>query len=293
MRRSISDGAIRPLWTCPRRILLLARDRDQRSRTVVLGHSPPRASKKRDSQQEQRLPNFTGRTSERKKTSTHDINSEATKRCDPSAAFRRYAPPLAPGTTDRSDALCFSAWGEGLFLIIQTATVAALTLHYGASAQQAALFVGTFVGITSALMGGLVPVSYLWTMQVFNVPIIVIGKVASAGRIWPVGFQLVHTVSDHSTTVADSTSTTIAGTTLLIISKVVWLFSPNTIRPPAAAAPPPPPPLPPPAAPLPLSVLSLLSGTIRATISASAGRIWPVGFQLVHTVSDHSTTCCG
>nr|CAD7259911.1 unnamed protein product [Timema shepardi] len=71
------------------------------------------------------------------------------------------------------------AWGEGLFLIIQTATVAALTLHYGASAQQAVLFVGTFVGITSALMGGLVPVSYLWTMQVFNVPIIVIGKQAS------------------------------------------------------------------------------------------------------------------
>nr|CAD7263428.1 unnamed protein product [Timema shepardi] len=58
-----------------------------------------KASKKRDSQQEQRLPNFTGRTSMRKKTSTHDINSKTTKRCDPSAAFRRYAPPLASGTT--------------------------------------------------------------------------------------------------------------------------------------------------------------------------------------------------
>nr|CAD7567659.1 unnamed protein product [Timema californicum] len=57
------------------------------------------ASKKRDSQQEQCLPNFTGRTSMRKRTSTHDINSKTTKRCDPSAAFRRYAPPLASGTT--------------------------------------------------------------------------------------------------------------------------------------------------------------------------------------------------
>nr|CAD7572985.1 unnamed protein product [Timema californicum] len=57
------------------------------------------ASKKRDSQQDQRLPNFTGRTSMRKRTSTHDINSKTTKRCDPSAAFRRYAPPLASGTT--------------------------------------------------------------------------------------------------------------------------------------------------------------------------------------------------
>nr|CAD7266177.1 unnamed protein product [Timema shepardi] len=58
-----------------------------------------RHQKKRDSQQEQRLPNFTGRTSMRKRTSTHDINSKTTKRCDPSAAFRRYAPPLASGTT--------------------------------------------------------------------------------------------------------------------------------------------------------------------------------------------------
>nr|CAD7578249.1 unnamed protein product [Timema californicum] len=64
-----------------------------------IGNYCYKTSKKRDSQQEQRLPNFTGRTSMRKRTSTHDINSKTTKRCDPSAAFRRYAPPLASGTT--------------------------------------------------------------------------------------------------------------------------------------------------------------------------------------------------
>nr|CAD7397885.1 unnamed protein product [Timema poppensis] len=48
------------------------------------------------------LPNFTNRTSERKRTSTHDNNIETSKSDDPSAAFCHYAPPPVSRTTGTS-----------------------------------------------------------------------------------------------------------------------------------------------------------------------------------------------
>lgn len=73
--------------------------------------------------------------------------------------------------------LLFSAWGEGTFLAIQTAIIAALVLHYGKASAKAAVFLATYVGIVSALISGYTPTDVLWTMQAINVPIILSAKV--------------------------------------------------------------------------------------------------------------------
>ncbi|XP_075992014.1 mannose-P-dolichol utilization defect 1 protein homolog [Anticarsia gemmatalis] len=70
----------------------------------------------------------------------------------------------------------FSAWGEGTFLAIQTAIIAALVLHYGGATATAALFLASYVGLVSVLVSGFTPTDVLWTMQAVNVPIIVIAK---------------------------------------------------------------------------------------------------------------------
>lgn len=70
----------------------------------------------------------------------------------------------------------FSAWGEGLFLTLQTALIGVLVLHYSNRVREAACFVSIFSTLLYALMGGHAPVELLWSMQVVNVPIIVVGK---------------------------------------------------------------------------------------------------------------------
>ncbi|XP_059059322.1 mannose-P-dolichol utilization defect 1 protein homolog [Achroia grisella] len=70
----------------------------------------------------------------------------------------------------------FSAWGEGTFLAIQTAIIAALVLHYGGGAGRAAVFLATYVGLVSALVSGFTPTDILWSMQAATVPIILIAK---------------------------------------------------------------------------------------------------------------------
>lgn len=50
-------------------------------------------------------------------------------------------------------------------------------LHYGGGSGKAALFLATYVGIVSALVGGYTPKEVLWNMQAINIPIIVLAKV--------------------------------------------------------------------------------------------------------------------
>lgn len=74
----------------------------------------------------------------------------------------------------------FSAWGDGLFLAFQTATIAALVLHYGGAPTKSAIFVAAYASIVYVLMGGLTPIEYLWSAQALNVPILFIGKMMQA-----------------------------------------------------------------------------------------------------------------
>lgn len=74
----------------------------------------------------------------------------------------------------------FSAWGDGTFLAIQTATIAALILFYGGSVVKSVLFVIAYLSACFVLMGGLTPVQYLWSMQALNIPILIVGKLSQA-----------------------------------------------------------------------------------------------------------------
>ncbi|CAG9121403.1 unnamed protein product [Plutella xylostella] len=70
----------------------------------------------------------------------------------------------------------FSAWGEGVFLAIQTSIIAALVIHYGGASTKAFMFLATYVGAISALLSGYTPVHVLWSMQAMTVPIVFIAK---------------------------------------------------------------------------------------------------------------------
>ncbi|KAK7790786.1 hypothetical protein R5R35_009498 [Gryllus longicercus] len=70
----------------------------------------------------------------------------------------------------------FSAWGEGLFLALQTAVIAALVLLFSGSSARAAAFVASYVALLFVLLSGVTPVDVLWSLQALNVPIVVAGK---------------------------------------------------------------------------------------------------------------------
>lgn len=73
--------------------------------------------------------------------------------------------------------MCFSAWGEGTFLAIQTALIGALVLYYGGSSGKASVFLASYVGLVAVLISEFTPEKVLWTLQASNVPIIVAAKV--------------------------------------------------------------------------------------------------------------------
>uniref|UniRef100_A0A1B0GQA6 Solute carrier family 66 member 3 n=1 Tax=Phlebotomus papatasi TaxID=29031 RepID=A0A1B0GQA6_PHLPP len=74
----------------------------------------------------------------------------------------------------------FSAWGDGSFMAVQTAVIAALVFYYGGSPTKAGVFLLGYVGVLYVLMGGLTPLHVLWSMQACNVPVIFIGKMIQA-----------------------------------------------------------------------------------------------------------------
>jgi mannose-P-dolichol utilization defect protein 1 len=74
-------------------------------------------------------------------------------------------------------AVCFSAWGEGFFLAVQTAIIGALVPFFGRSAKEALLFIVSYLAVCFILMGGYTSVSVLWSLQALNVPIICVSKV--------------------------------------------------------------------------------------------------------------------
>jgi mannose-P-dolichol utilization defect protein 1 len=71
----------------------------------------------------------------------------------------------------------FSAWGEGLFLAVQTVSIATLVLHFNVTTLIATSFLAIYVGVFSVLVNGMTPVHILLLMQTSSIPIMVIGKV--------------------------------------------------------------------------------------------------------------------
>lgn len=74
----------------------------------------------------------------------------------------------------------FSAWGDTAVLAIQTVIVAILVLYYHGYPLKALGYLLVYLGICVVMMGGLVPLKVLWTLQGFNIPILLVGKLSQA-----------------------------------------------------------------------------------------------------------------
>jgi len=70
----------------------------------------------------------------------------------------------------------FSAWGEGLFLAMQTACVGFLTLFFETSSTSALSFGVGYSAIMVALVGGFAPLNIITTLQALNIPIVIVSK---------------------------------------------------------------------------------------------------------------------
>lgn len=74
----------------------------------------------------------------------------------------------------------FSAYGDGVFLALQTVLIACLCVHYGGSTARAIGLLMLYGSLCVTLMGGLTPLAILRQMQVLNIPILLVGKGAQA-----------------------------------------------------------------------------------------------------------------
>ncbi|KYN04108.1 PREDICTED: mannose-P-dolichol utilization defect 1 protein homolog [Cyphomyrmex costatus] len=74
----------------------------------------------------------------------------------------------------------FSAWGDGVFLGLQTLMIAILVMHYNGDTAKATFFLSTYIAVISAANSGLVPINILWACQAMNIPIVLISKFMQA-----------------------------------------------------------------------------------------------------------------
>ena len=72
----------------------------------------------------------------------------------------------------------FSAWGEAIFLLVETALIAFFILWYNKQGTGAVLFATVFTALVAILLQ--MNAASLWYLQAFNVPLAVIGKLLQA-----------------------------------------------------------------------------------------------------------------
>ncbi|KAM8881550.1 mannose-P-dolichol utilization defect 1b [Synchiropus picturatus] len=74
----------------------------------------------------------------------------------------------------------FSAWGEALFLMLQTVTIGFLIQHYSGKTTRGVMFVFVYMGLLVLLLSPVTPLSVVTTMQASNMPAIIIGRLIQA-----------------------------------------------------------------------------------------------------------------
>ncbi|XP_011671587.1 mannose-P-dolichol utilization defect 1 protein [Strongylocentrotus purpuratus] len=74
----------------------------------------------------------------------------------------------------------FSAWGEALFLAVQTVTIAFLCMLYNGNQAGAVSFLLSYLGIMYVLLSGLTPMSTIAMLQAGNMPIVIVSKLIQA-----------------------------------------------------------------------------------------------------------------
>ena len=71
----------------------------------------------------------------------------------------------------------FSAWGDGVFLGLQTLIIAILVMHYNGDTAKAITFLSTYIAVISIANSRFTPISVLWACQAMNIPIVLMSKV--------------------------------------------------------------------------------------------------------------------
>lgn len=74
----------------------------------------------------------------------------------------------------------FSAWGEALFLMLQTVAIGFLIQHYGGRTAKGIIFLVVYFALVSVLISPLTPMSVVTTMQASNMPAIIVGRLIQA-----------------------------------------------------------------------------------------------------------------
>lgn len=74
----------------------------------------------------------------------------------------------------------FSAWGEAVFLYIETALIAFFVLWFNKKRLVSIVFVSSSLAVTWLLVSGLLTAEQLWYLQALNVPLAVGGKLLQA-----------------------------------------------------------------------------------------------------------------
>ncbi|XP_061767897.1 mannose-P-dolichol utilization defect 1 protein-like [Nerophis ophidion] len=71
----------------------------------------------------------------------------------------------------------FSAWGEALFVMLQTVTVGFLIQFYTKRTAKGVVFVLVYLGLLFLLMSPLTPSSVVTTMQASNMPAVIVSRI--------------------------------------------------------------------------------------------------------------------
>ncbi|XP_056156447.1 mannose-P-dolichol utilization defect 1b [Lampris incognitus] len=74
----------------------------------------------------------------------------------------------------------FSAWGEALFLMLQTVAIGFLIQHYGGKTTQGLLLLMVYFVLLGGVLSPITPMSVVTTMQASNMPAIIIGRLIQA-----------------------------------------------------------------------------------------------------------------
>ncbi|KAJ7313275.1 hypothetical protein JRQ81_004560 [Phrynocephalus forsythii] len=74
----------------------------------------------------------------------------------------------------------FSAWGEALFLMVQTVTIGFLVQHFGGHTGRGLSFLLLYLGVLSLLLSSLTPPSVVTMLQASNMPSIIISRLIQA-----------------------------------------------------------------------------------------------------------------
>ncbi|PIK37806.1 putative mannose-P-dolichol utilization defect 1 protein [Apostichopus japonicus] len=79
-----------------------------------------------------------------------------------------------------ANAYPFSAWGEALFLAIQTSTIGFMCLVFSGKQTSAFGFLGVYAGIMWFLLSGMTPMNVLASLQASNIFLVVSSKLIQA-----------------------------------------------------------------------------------------------------------------